>query len=294
MKRIILFLLTNVLVIVTLSILVEVLGLRGGITQAGIDYPTLIGFCLVWGMGGAFISLAMSRMSAKWMMGVKLVEPSSPGEAGEMCRAVHDLARKAGLPIPEVGVYDSPEINAFATGPTKSRSLVAVSTGLMQAMNNEETLGVLAHEVAHIKNGDMVTMTLIQGVINAFTMFLSRIIAWAITQNVREEDRRFYSSLIVIAGDIILGFLGFMVVCWFSRQREFRADRGSAVLTGGKTPMLQALKALQRRFEPLEGETQAAMACLKISGKRGKFGSLFATHPPLEERISVLQASNIA
>ena len=188
-RRILLFVLTNILVVVTISIVVGILGSVFHVNLYGNNYTSLFLLCLVWGMGGAFISLAMSRIMAKWMMGVHVIDSRNPGEFRDLVNTVHELAQKAGLPaMPQVGVYDSSEVNAFATGPSKSRSLVAVSTGLLQRMNQDQIEGVLGHEIAHISNGDMVTMTLIQGVINAFVMFFARIVAFAISSALRGKD----------------------------------------------------------------------------------------------------------
>ncbi|OFZ19304.1 MAG: zinc metalloprotease HtpX [Bdellovibrionales bacterium GWB1_55_8] len=296
-KRIFLFLALNFLVIITLSILTQVLGIQPYLTAYGIDYGSLMAFCLVWGMGGAFISLAMSRMMAKWMMGVRVVDPDTRDPAlQELVQTVHSLARSAKLPaMPEVGVYDSQEINAFATGPTKSRALVAVSTGLLSRMRREEVEGVLGHEVAHIANGDMVTMTLIQGVVNAFVMFLARAIAFAIAQALRsdrDDERGGISHLayfgIQIALEIVFMILGSIVVAWFSRYREFRADKGGATLAG-RDSMIRALEALRRTYDLVDPGAQPAVQTLKISTKRTGIMQLFSTHPPLEERIARLQ-----
>ena len=279
-KRISLFLIVNLLVVLTISIVLQMLGVGPYLSARGIDYGSLAAFCLVWGMGGAFVSLSLSRVMAKWSMGVKLLE------SGELVETVHALSRRAGLTtMPEVGVYDSPEPNAFATGPTRSRALVAVSTGLLDSMSRDELEGVLAHEVAHIANGDMVTMTLIQGVVNAFVMFLARAIAFALSRN-SDRDHRGMDRLTVFALEIVLGILGMVVVAWFSRQREFRADAGSARL-GGREKMIAALRALQRRFEP--HDEQEAYATLKIAGGRGGLMALISTHPPLAERIEALR-----
>ena len=284
MKRVFLFMAVNLLVVITISVVLQLLGVGPYLSARGIDYRALAVFCLVWGMGGAFISLALSRTMAKWSMGVKVLDPRS-GDA--LMKTVHDLARRAGLPaMPEVGIYDSPEPNAFATGPTKSRALVAVSTGLLSSMSHDELEGVLGHEVAHIANGDMVTMTLVQGVVNAFVMFLARAIAFAISQNSERESRRSTQMLTVMALEIAFGFLGMIVVAWFSRLREFRADAGSARL-GGREKMIGALQALQRRFEP--SDAQQAYATLKIAGGRGGLLSLISTHPPIEDRIKALR-----
>jgi len=290
-KRFFLFMAVNVLILVTLSFTLRLLGVQPYLTHYGIDYQALMIFCLVWGMGGACISLALSRVMAKWMMGVEVIDPSQArGDAAELVAMVHRLARGAGLPaLPEVGVYASPEVNAFATGPTKSRALVAVSTGLLDAMGREELEGVLGHEISHVANGDMVTMTLIQGVINAFVMFLARVIAFFIGQKARGENRRGDNYLVVMLLEIILSLLGMMVVAFFSRKREFRADAGSAGLAG-RDKMIAALENLQRTYEPVDGHARA-LATLKISGKSGGFGALMATHPPIAARIAALRAS---
>lgn len=295
-KRITLFLLVNALVIVTISTLLSVLGVRPYLTSAGLDYGALLVFCLLWGMGGAFISLALSRVMAKWMMGVKIVDPRNPGAYGDLVQTVHELSRAARLPaMPEVGIYDSPEVNAFATGPTKSRSLVAVSTGLLQRMNREEVRGVLGHEVAHIANGDMVTMTLIQGVVNAFVMFLARVIAFGLTMaGRRDEEESALSSpvafhVVTFVLEMVFMILGSMVVAWFSRYREYRADHGGATLAGRES-MIRALEGLRRSVEIVDPYAQqpAAMQAMKISS-RGGLLRLFSTHPPLEERIARLR-----
>jgi len=242
MKRILLFLATNLAVMITLSIVLSLLGVTGYITPSGLDYSALMVFSLIWGMGGAFISLQMSRFMAKMAMSVQLVDGTSgQPELDWLHQTVGHLSRKAGLPMPEVGIYDSPEVNAFATGPSKSRSLVAVSTGLLRSMRREEVEGVLAHEVAHIANGDMVTLTLIQGVVNAFVLFFSRIIANLVRQMVDEKISSLVFFVTTIVFDIAFGILGSMVVAWFSRAREFRADAGGAQLAG-KANMIGALQ----------------------------------------------------
>lgn len=295
LKRVVLFLAVNALVMVTISLVLNVLGVKPYITQYGLDYESLLVFCLVWGMGGAFISLALSRIMAKWMMGVQVISPQTRDpELRELLETVHTLARAAHLPaMPEVGVYDSPEVNAFATGPSKSRSLVAVSTGLLQRMKREEVKGVLGHEVAHIANGDMVTMTLIQGVVNAFVMFLARVIAFAITMAGRKEDEEsqgtpfaYYAVQMVL--EIVFMILGSMVVAWFSRYREFRADKGGARLAG-KENMIQALESLKKTFESVDPTAQPAIQALKISSRPGGIMRFFSTHPPLDDRIARLR-----
>ena len=291
-KRVFLFLLVNILVVATISVTMNLLGIAPYLDARGINFEALAVFCLLWGFGGAFISLALSRVMAKWMMGVKVIDPANPG-SGEFARIygrVQHFARAANLPaMPEVGIYDSPEINAFATGPTKSRSLVAVSTGLLRSMNQDEVDGVIAHEVAHIANGDMVTMTLVQGVINAFVMFVARIAAWVLSQNVREEFRGTVNLIATIVFDLMLSILGSVVVAAFSRHREFRADAGAAGLAG-KHKMIAALQALQRSSGRHPGvEVHESLAALQISSSRRGFLALFSTHPPLEERIRRLR-----
>lgn len=294
-KRIGLFLAVNALVVVTISIILNVLGVKPYITAYGLDYQALMIFCLIWGMGGAFISLALSRVMAKWMMGVQVIPPDTRDpELREVLQMVHELSRAAHLPaMPEVGIYESPEVNAFATGPTKSRSLVAVSSGLLHRMKREEIKGVIGHEVAHIANGDMVTMTLIQGVVNAFVMFLARVIAYALTMtrgNDGEErsgtPMSFYVVQFVL--EMVFMVLGSIVVAWFSRYREYRADAGGARLAG-RGNMIQALEGLKRTFEDVDPSAQPAVQALKISSRPGGIMKLFSTHPPLEERIERLK-----
>jgi heat shock protein HtpX len=304
MKRIFLFLLVNALVMVTISIILSVLGVGPYLTKTGLDYGNLMAFCLVWGMGGAFISLLISRKMAKWTMGVQLIDPNTHDhQLRQLFQTVADLSRSAGLPkTPEVGVYESDEVNAFATGPTKSRALVAVSSGLLRRMNERELRGVLGHEIAHIANGDMVTLTLIQGVINAFVMFLARVLAYAISMAGRSGDERddrgpgFSYFIIQHLLEMVLMVFGSMVVAWFSRFREFRADTGGAKIAG-KQNMIDALECLRRMYEaPFQnaeegGKSQSAMSAFKISSKSGGFLKLFSTHPPLEDRIERLRNS---
>lgn len=288
MRRWLLFIATNILVVSTITILCSILGLNRYTNGSSLDYQALFIFCLIYGMTGSLISLLISRWMAKMMMGVQVIDPNAAGQFDWLVQMVHDVSRRAGLPkMPEVGVYNSPEVNAFATGPTKSRALVAVSTGLMSAMNRKEIEGVIGHEVAHIQNGDMVTMTLIQGVINAFVMFLARVIAFFVSQNVKEENRAIVSTLIVIVLQIGLSVLGMLVVNWFSRYREFRADAGSAKLVG-RDSMIAGLTALQRRYGMVDA-SHASLTPFKISSKDTSWGELFSTHPPLEKRIAALQ-----
>jgi heat shock protein HtpX len=288
MKRILLFVFTNLAIMVTLMIVLSLLGVTGYITPDGLNYSALMVFSLVWGFGGAFISLAMSRWMAKMAMGVQLVDGrTGQGELDWLYQTVEQLSRKAGLPMPEVGVYDSPEVNAFATGPSKRRSLVAVSSGLLRSMRHEEVEGVLAHEVSHIQNGDMVTMTLIQGVVNAFSIFFSRVIANIIRQVVDERISTLVYFVSTIVFDIIFTLLGFIVVAWFSRAREFRADAGAATLSN-RNNMIAALQRLMANKE-LVDNSQPQLATMKINGVRSGLFALMSTHPPLEARIAALQ-----
>jgi len=288
-KRIMLFMLVNLLVIVTISIVVSVLGVGRYMGPMGLNYSALFIFCLVWGMGGAFISLLISRFMAKMMLGVQVINPATTNpEERWLVDTVYRLAQQAHLPkMPEVGWYDSEEVNAFATGPSRGSALVAVSSGLMNRMSREQVEGVLGHEITHVSNGDMVTMTLIQGVVNAFVMFIARIIAFFVAQSVREESRAMVNFLVTIVLQIALSLLGMMVVAWFSRQREFRADAGGATLAG-KQKMIGALEALKRTTELVDTQQQS-LATLKIASKPGGFLSLFATHPPLDVRIEALR-----
>jgi heat shock protein HtpX len=286
-KRIFLFLLTNLAIVLTLSVVLSLLGVGNYVTPYGLDLEALAIFSLVWGMGGAFISLQMSRFIAKRATGVRLVDGrTGTAELDWLYATVTRLTQQANLPMPEVGVYDSAEVNAFATGPSKSRSLVAVSSGLLRSMRQDEVEGVLAHEVAHIGNGDMVTMTLLQGVINAFVMFFARVIAFAISRGSDSRSSAGSNFMVVIVLQIVLGILGSIVTAWFSRQREFRADRGAATLAG-RDRMIAALQRLAGNRELVDTSHQA-LATLKINGTRG-WMVFFSTHPPLEARIAALQ-----
>ncbi|MEQ1574791.1 MAG: protease HtpX [Vicinamibacterales bacterium] len=284
-KRIFLFLVTNIAVVLTLSLVLWILGVGQYIGPAGLDIGALATFCFVWGMGGAFISLQLSRWMAKRATGVKLVDGHTGKEELDwLYRTVGRLTQQANLPMPEVGVYDSPEVNAFATGPSKSRSLVAVSSGLLRGMRQDEVEGVLAHEVAHIANGDMVTMTLLQGVMNAFVMFLARLIAFFMRSNDSRNSGGSY--MVIFALEIVLGILGSTVTAWFSRHREFRADHGGATLAG-RDKMIGALKRLASNRELVDTRHEA-LATMKINGTRG-WMVFFSTHPPLEARIAALE-----
>jgi len=290
-KRIVLFLALNVCIILTISFLVQVLGIQPYFTHRyGINYTHLLAFCFIWGMAGAFISLALSRIMAKWMLGVQVIHPMTKNpKLQELVQKVHHLARSAHLPVmPEVGIYSSPEVNAFATGPMRSRALVAVSQGLLERMTPNEIEGVLGHEVSHIANGDMITMTLLQGVVNAFVMFFARVLAFVLAQFMRgdaERERRSSFSLVYglqMVLEFIFLILGSMLVSWYSRYREYRADAGGARLAGREN-MIQALEKLRLTIEGLDPSAQPTLQILKISHRRL---ALFSTHPPLEDRIA--------
>jgi heat shock protein HtpX len=297
-KRIGVFLLVNILVISTISIVFSVFNIQPYLTQRGINPFSLMIFCLIWGMGGAFISLLLSKYMAKWMMGVKIVDAHTRDPIQqELIRTVHSLAKEAGLPkMPEVGIYESPEINAFATGRSRRSSLVAVSTGLLQRMNHDQVDGVVGHEIAHIANGDMVTMTLVQGVINAFVMFMARILAFAIMRAMSRGDSRNVSRSfayhgLVFALQMVFMIFGSMVVSAYSRWREFHADKGGAKYAG-RQKMISALEGLQQMHNIQDPKTnQEAFQAFKISNT-SKMAHLFATHPPLEERIRRLKEAS--
>jgi heat shock protein HtpX len=299
-KRIVLFLLLNFLVIAMVSIVLNLLNVRPYLNQYGLDYKSLLIFCLVWGMSGAFISLALSRKMAKWTMGVQIIDPSThvPLES-KLVKMVYSLARSAGLEtMPQVGIFSSNEPNAFATGPTKSRSLVAVSTGLLARMGDEDLKGVLGHEISHVANGDMVTMTLLQGVVNAFVMFLARALAYVISgmgRNRSESSNRNSGTFMILTYlfEVVFMVFGSLLICAFSRYREFRADARGARLAGRQSMIgaLQTLMTLQQIKDP-KTDTPA-MAAMKISHptKKGLI-RFFATHPALEERIERLKSGN--
>ena len=289
MKRIFLLIATNMAVMVVLSIAASVLGVNRYLAANGINFGQLLAFAALMGFGGAFISLWMSKTVAKFSTGAQVI--TTPGNSTEywLMETVGRQAKAAGIAMPEVAIYEG-EPNAFATGATKNSSLVAVSTGLLQGMTKDEAEAVLAHEVSHIANGDMVTMTLIQGVMNTFVYFLSRVVGFMIDSFLRRGDDRsgpgIGYSISVVVLDILFGVLAGIIVAWFSRQREFRADAGSAKLEGGPRKMISALQRLGGLHpEPLPSN----MASLGIAGKGGVM-SLFATHPSIEERIAALQS----
>lgn len=296
-KRIFLFLVINVIVVFTLSLVLNLLHVQPFLKSYGLDMRSLLLFCLVWGMGGALISLCLSRQMAKWMMGVRIIDPHTKDpQLSQLIATVRALSRDAHLPsTPEIGIFESPEPNAFATGPTKRRSLVAVSTGLLNRMSQKELEGVLAHEITHISNGDMVTMTLVQGIVNAFVMFLARVLAYAFSGLSRSRNHSssgsYFSYMIsVFFFEIVFMIFGSMIICLFSRYREFRADRGGAGLAG-KEKMIAALESLSR-LRQIHDKTaeKPSFQAFKISTPaKGGFLRLFSTHPPLEERIEKLR-----
>jgi heat shock protein HtpX len=289
MKRIVLFVMTNLAVVVVLGIVASLLGVNRYLTPQGLNLGMLLGFAAVIGFGGAIISLLISKPVAKWSSGVRVInEPQNADEAW-IVETVRKLATTAGIGMPEVGIFEGAP-NAFATGAFKNSALVAVSTGLLQGMTREEIEAVLGHEIAHVANGDMVTMTLIQGVMNTFVVFLSRVIGYAVDSFLRKGSDNnagpgigYYVSTIVL--DIVLGFAAAIVVAWFSRHREFRADAGAAQLMGRRQPMINALARLGGMVPGQLPKTVEAM------GITGSIGKLFATHPPIEERIAALQSA---
>ena len=288
MKRVLLFLATNLAVMLVLSLVTSLLGVNRFLTANGLNLGMLLAFAAVIGFGGAFISLLMSKMMAKWSTGARVIESPSSSTEVWLLDTVARHAERAGLPMPEVAIYEG-EPNAFATGASKNSSLVAVSTGLLASMSREEAEAVLAHEVAHIANGDMVTLTLIQGVVNTFVIFLSRVVGYVVDSFLRRNDEESsgpgigYMVTSIIC-EIVFGVLASMIVAWFSRQREFRADAGAAQLMRSPVPMQNALRRLgSLHTEPLPQNMQAS----GIAGGQG-WMALFSTHPPLEQRIAAL------
>ena len=274
MKRILLFVMTNLAVVAVLGVVASLLGVNRYLTANGLNLGALLGFALVMGFGGAIISLLISKPMAKWSAKVQIIDGSGSAD-------------KAGIGMPEVGIFEG-DPNAFATGAFKNSALVAVSTGLLQGMTRDEVEAVIGHEVAHIANGDMVTMTLIQGVMNTFVVFLSRVIGYAVDSFLRKNDENSSGPgigymITTVVLDIVLGFAAAIIVAWFSRQREFRADAGASQLMGRRQPMINALARLGGMHP---AELPKSMAAMGIAGGIGK---LFSTHPPIEERIAALQ-----
>src|SRR5688572_8744496 len=288
MKRIVLFLATNIAVLVVLSVIVNLFGLDRWLTAEGINYTSLLIFSAVLGFGGSIISLLISKWMAKMSTGARVIDGSEGTNEYWLVATVKKLADKAGIGMPEVAIFEGAP-NAFATGAFKNSALVAVSTGLLQSMNRDEVEAVLGHEVAHVANGDMVTLTLIQGVVNTFVIFLSRIIGFLVDKAIFRTERGagpgfFIASLVA---QIVLGILASMIVAWFSRQREFRADAGSAQLMGDRRPMINALARLGG---VPAGELPQAFEAHGIKQSQSRFLGLFASHPPIEVRIAALQA----
>jgi heat shock protein HtpX len=287
MKRIFLFLATNLAVVLVLGIVASLLGVNRYLTANGLNLGALLGFAFIMGFGGAFISLLLSKPIAKWSSGVQIIDGSGSPDERWIVETVRKFADQSGIGMPEVGVFPG-EPNAFATGAFKNNALVAVSTGLLQGMTREEVEAVIGHEVAHVANGDMVTMTLIQGVMNTFVVFLSRVVGYLVDSWLSRGEQRsgpgigYFVTTIVL--DILLGFLAAIIVAWFSRQREFRADRGAAQLMGRRQPMINALARLGGM---VPGELPKG---LQTAGITSGVGKLFSTHPPIEERIAALQA----
>jgi heat shock protein HtpX len=286
MKRIFLFLVTNLAVVVVLGVVASLLGVNRYLTANGLNLGALLGFAFIMGFGGAIISLLISKPVAKWSSGVQVITGAEGPDQRWIVDTVRGFADKAGIGMPEVGVFEG-EPNAFATGAFKNSALVAVSTGLLQGMTREEVEAVIGHEVAHIANGDMVTMTLIQGVMNTFVVFLSRVIGYFVDGWLSRGEQRsgpgigYMITTIVL--DILFGFVAAIIVAWFSRQREFRADRGSAQLLGRRQPMINALARLGGM---VPGELPKGLQAMGITSGVGK---LFSSHPPIEERIAALQ-----
>ena len=287
MKRILLFVMTNLAVMVVLGIVVSLTGANRFMGANGLDLGTLMVFSLIMGFGGAIISLLISKPVAKWSSGVRVINQPANADEAWIVDTVRKFADKAQIGMPEVGIFEGAP-NAFATGAFKNSALVAVSTGLLQGMTREEVEAVIGHEVAHIANGDMVTMTLIQGVMNTFVVFISRVVGYFVDKVILKNNNDgpgigYYITTIVM--DIALGFVAAIIVAWFSRQREFRADAGAAQLMGRKQPMMNALARLGGM---VPGELPKSMAAMGIAGG---IGQLFSTHPPIEERIAALQNS---
>ena len=289
MKRIVLFLVTNLAVMLVLGVVVHLFGLNRFLTANGLSVGGLLAFAAVMGFGGAFISLLMSKPMAKWSTGAQVINDSQDPTHMWIVQTVARFADKAGIKMPEVAIYEG-EPNAFATGAFKNSALVAVSTGLLGSMQRQEVEAVIGHEVAHVANGDMVTMTLIQGVMNTFVVFISRIVGYFVDKVVLRNQNDgpgigYYATTIVL--DIVLGVLAAIVVAWFSRQREFRADAGAAQLMGRKEPMIGALARLGG-LDP--GEMPKSVQTMGINGRPSGIMALFSSHPPIEERIAALQA----
>lgn len=293
MKRIVLFVATNVAVLAVIYLVLGILGVGSIVTADGtrLDLGALLTFSAVVGFTGSFISLALSKWMAKMSTGAHVIDTPRNAAEGWLVNTVHRLADQAGIGHPEVAIYDSPDVNAFATGPSRNNALVAVSTGLLSRLSEREVEAVLGHEVSHVANGDMVTLTLLQGVVNTFVIFLSRVVGFVVDRVLLRNERGtgpgfFIASLVA---QILLGILATMIVMWFSRQREFRADAGGAKLAG-RDSMIRALESLGRQTQP--AQLPEAIRAFGISSSRAGLGRLFMSHPPLEERIAALQRAS--
>jgi heat shock protein HtpX len=292
MKRILLFLATNVAVLVVLSVVMRLLGIDSILNESGsqLDLRSLLIFSAVIGFSGSFISLAMSKWMAKRSTGAYVIETPRNGAESWLLSTVQRQAQEAGIRCPEVAIYESPDVNAFATGASRNNALVAVSTGLLNSMDRDAVEAVLGHEISHVANGDMVTLTLIQGVVNTFVIFLSRVVGFVVDRVLFKTERGYGPGFFItsIVAQVVLGILASIIVMWFSRQREFRADAGGARLAG-RGKMISALQSLQRAHEP--HDLPESVEAFGISGRQGTAGwkRLFMSHPPLPERIAALQ-----
>lgn len=291
MKRVFLFLATNFAVVILLSVTAQVLGINRFLTASGLNLGALLAFAALFGFGGAFISLAMSKWMAKRSTGAVVIEQPRNATERWLVDTVRRQAEQAGIGMPEVAIYDAPEINAFATGMNRNEALVAVSTGLLRGMTQEEAEAVLGHEVSHVANGDMVTLTLIQGVVNTFVIFLSRVVGYVVDRVILKNERGAGIGFFVatMVAEVILGLFASMIVSWFSRQREFRADAGGASLAS-RQKMIAALQRLKQAHEPTS--LPDGMAAFGISGGvPSGLKALLMSHPPLDQRIAALQAA---
>lgn len=292
MKRVLLFVGTNLAILVVLGVVVNLLGAGRFLGPQGIDVGSLLTFAAIFGMGGSFLSLAISKWVAKRSVGAQVITQPSNGTEQWLIRTVQEQARRAGVAMPEVAIYRSPDPNAFATGPSRNKALVAVSTGLLENMRQDEVEAVLGHEVSHVANGDMVTMALIQGVLNTFVIAIAKVAGFVVDRALQGNSDREYAGpgigywVTSIVSEIVLGILASFIVMWFSRQREFRADAGGAHLAG-REKMIAALERLRAVHEPSQLPDQ--MAAFGINGGSGGLARLFMSHPPLEERIAALR-----
>jgi len=290
MKRILLFVATNVAVLAVIYLVLNILGVQNVMTADGtrLDLGALLTFSAVVGFTGSFISLLMSKWIAKMSTRAHVIDTPRNAAESWLVNTVHRLADQAGIGHPEVAIYDSPDVNAFATGPSRNNALVAVSTGLLSRLSEREVEAVLGHEISHVANGDMVTLTLLQGVVNTFVIFLSRVVGFVVDRVLLRNERGTGPGFFIASfvAQILLGILATMIVMWFSRQREFRADAGGAKLAG-RDSMIRALEGLRRQAQP--AQLPEAMRAFGISSGRARLGRLFMSHPPLEERIAALQ-----